>query len=216
MTTPNKPAAGPVHVFRRAEVDRIPERPSRVLVAEDEHLIALQICSMLTEIGLEAIGPVGDGNAALSLARTAAPHIALLDIRMPIMDGLETAKALMSELGTPSVIVSAHSTPEYSGAAGEAGVFGYLVKPVLAEQLRVTIDVSWHRYREQAAASFENGDLRRRMDERRVIEQAKWALVEKQSMKEPEAMRQMQERARSTRQPLIAVAKSVLEHGRLT
>ena len=95
-------------------------------------------------------------------------------------------------------------------------MFGYLVKPVLAEQLRVTIDVTWQRYREHAAASFEVGDLRRRMDERRVIEQAKWALVEKQSLKEPEAMRQMQERARSTRQPLIAVAKSVLEHGRLT
>lgn len=215
MTTPNKPAEPPVHAFRRSEIDHLPDRPSRVLVAEDEHLIARQICSMLSEIGLEAVGPVGDGQAALALARTAAPHVALLDIRMPLMDGLETARALMSELGTPSVIVSAHSTAEYSIAAGRAGVFGYLVKPVQAEQLRVTIDVSWHRFREHAAATFESGDLRRRMDERRVIEQAKWALVEKQSIKEPEAMRQLQERARSTRQPLIAVAKFVLEHGRL-
>ena len=121
MTTPNKPAAAFAHQFRRTEVDQLPERPSRVLVAEDEHLIARQICSMLTEIGLEAVGPVGDGSAAVVLARTAAPHLALLDIRMPGMDGLETAKALMAELGTPSVIVSAHSTPEFSAAAGRLG-----------------------------------------------------------------------------------------------
>lgn len=215
MTPPSKPGEAGVHVFRRTEVEKIPERPSRVLVAEDEHLIARQICAMVREIGLEAVGPVSDGNAALALSRTEQPHIALLDIRMPGLDGLDTARVLMAELGLPSIIVSAHSTPEYADAAGQAGVFGYIVKPVLAEQLRVTIDVSWRRYRDHAAATFEAVDLRRRMDERRVIEQAKWVLVEKQSMKEPEAMRQMQERARSSRQPLLAVAKAVLETGRL-
>lgn len=215
MSPPNKNAERPIVTLRRADIERLPEHPRRILVAEDDHLIARQLCTMLVELGQEIVGPAGDGDAALALARTKPPDLALLDIRMPGRDGLDTARILLSELGIPSVIVSAHATPEYADAAGQVGVFGYLVKPVMQDQLRMTIDISWRRFRDYAGSTFEVGDLRRRMEERRVIEHAKWVLVAKQKISEPEAMRALQDRARSTRQPLLAVAQSVIDSGQL-
>lgn len=218
MTAPrtNGPAASPVPVaFKRSQLERLPAKPDRILVAEDEHLVAMQLCSQLGELGYGVLGPAGDGEAAMRLARTSPPDLALLDIRMPAKDGLVVAAELLSELGVPSIIVSAHATGDYAAAAGSAGVFGYLVKPVMADQLRVTIDVSWKRFVDYANSAFEATDLRRRLDERRIIEQAKWVLVEKRRIGEPESMKLLQERARSTRQPLLAIAKLVIESGQL-
>ena len=215
MTSPNKNSDRPVVALRRAEIERLPEHPLRILVAEDDHLIARQLCTMLVELGREVIGPAGDGEAALALARTRPPDLALLDIRMPNRDGLDTARILLAELGVPSVIVSAHATQDYANAAAQVGVFGYLVKPVMPDQLRMTLDISWQRFRDYAGSTFEASDLRRRMEERRVIEHAKWVLVAKQHISEPEAMRALQERARSSRQPLLTIAQSVIESGRL-
>jgi response regulator NasT len=199
--------------LKRSQLERLPERPQRILVAEDEHLVAMQLCSLLGELGYSILGPAVDGESAMRLARTSPPDLALLDIRMPGKDGLVVATELLSELGVPSVIVSAHATGDYAAAAGSAGVFGYLVKPVMVDQLRVTLDVSWKRYADYANTAFEAADLRRRLDERRIIEQAKWLLVEKRRVGEPESMKLLQERARSTRQPLVAIAKQVIDSG---
>lgn len=175
----------------------------------------MELCSQLGELGYSILGPAVDGESAIRLARTSPPDLALLDIRMPGKDGLVVATELLAELAIPSVIVSAHATGDYAAAAGSAGVFGYLVKPVMVDQLRVTIDVAWKRFTDYANSAFEAADLRRRLDERRVIEQAKWLLVEKRHVSEPESMKLLQERARSTRQPLIEVAKLVIESGQL-
>lgn len=201
--------------LKRSQLDRLPTRPARILVAEDEHLVAMELCSQLGELGYSILGPAVDGESAIRLARTSPPDLALLDIRMPGKDGLVVATELLAELAIPSVIVSAHATGDYAAAAGSAGVFGYLVKPVMVDQLRVTIDVAWKRFTDYANSAFEAADLRRRLDERRVIEQAKWLLVEKRHVSEPESMKLLQERARSTRQPLIEVAKLVIESGQL-
>jgi len=200
---------------KRVQLERLPAKPSRILVAEDEHLVAMQLCAQLGELGYSILGPAVDGESAMRLARTSPPDLALLDIRMPGKDGLVVATELLSELAVPSIIVSAHATGDYAAAAGAAGVFGYLVKPVMVDQLRVTVDVAWKRYSDYATSAFEAADLRRRLDERRIIEQAKWVLVEKRRVGEPESMKLLQERARSTRQPLIAVAKFVIDSGQL-
>ncbi len=200
---------------KRVQLERLPSRPERVLVAEDEHLVATQLCAQLAELGYKTVGPAVDGESALRLARTSPPDLAILDIRMPGKDGIAVATQLLSELAVPSVIVSAHATGDYAAAAGAAGVFGYLVKPVMIDQLRVTLDIGWKRFTDYATSAFEAADLRRRLDERRIIEQAKWILVEKRRMGEPESMKLLQERARSMRQPLLVVAQKVIDSGQL-
>ena len=175
----------------------------------------MQLCAQIEELGFTVLGPTVDGESALRLAHASPPDLALLDIRMPGKDGLAVATELLAELAVPSIIISAHATSDYVTAAGAAGVFGYLVKPVMIEQLRVTLDVSWKRFCDFATSAFEAADLRRRLDERRFIEQAKWALVEKRRIGEPESMKLLQERARSTRQPLVTVAKFVINSGQL-
>jgi len=207
-----RPAMAP---RKRVQLERIAEKPQRILVAEDEHLVAMQLCAQLSELGYSILGPAVDGDAAMRLARTSPPDLALLDIRMPGKDGLAVAAELLTELAIPSIIISAHATSDYANAAATAGVFGYLVKPVMADQLRVTIDVGWKRFADYATSAFEAADLRRRLDERRLIEQAKWILVEKRRIGEPESMKLLQERARSTRQSLALVAKMVIDSGQL-
>jgi response regulator NasT len=200
---------------KRSQLERLPPRPERILVAEDEHLVAMQLCAQLGELGYSILGPAMDGDSAMRLARTSTPDMAILDIRMPGKDGLAVAAELLAELAIPSIIVSAHATGDYAAAAGAAGVFGYLVKPVMVDQLRVTLDVSWKRYADYATSAFEAADLRRRLDERRFIEKAKWILVEKRRIGEPESMKLLQERARSMRKPLLEVAQHVIDSGQL-
>ncbi len=175
----------------------------------------MQLCAQLKELGHTVLGPAVDGDSAMHLARATPPDLALLDIRMPGKNGLVVATELLGELAVPSIVISAHATSEYVAAAGAAGVFGYLVKPVMIEQLRVTLDVSWRRFCDYATSAFEAADLRRRLEERRFVEQAKWTLVEKRRIGEPESMKLLQECARSTRQPLVTVAKFVINSGQL-
>ena len=113
------------------------ELPARVLVAEDEHLIAVDLASTLENLGVEVIGPVGNGAQAVELARQQKPNLAILDIRMPSMDGLEAAGVLFCQMGIPVVIVSAYSDEEYVQSAARIGVFGYLIKPVTTDGIPI-------------------------------------------------------------------------------
>ena len=184
--------------------------PRRILVADDEHLVALSLSLSLGELGYTTVGPATDGARAVELARIAMPDLALLDIRMPKRDGIDAAAEIFSELAIPVVIVSAYSDPQEIGAASGAGVFGYLVKPVSTEQLRAAIEVAWSRFNQFLGAQRENSDLKRRLEERKTIERAKWAMVERFSVTEPEAMNTLRERARDSRRTLIEVALEVL------
>lgn len=188
---------------------------TRVLVADDEHLVATDIALSLTELGYVVVGPVGDGEAAAQLARVALPDLALLDIRMPKSDGIAVAQIILSELAIPSVILSAYSDPHQVEQASHAGVFGYIVKPAEPDQLRVSINVALARYHEHVAAQAESSDLRRRLEQRRVVEHAKWILVRSQSMEEPDAMKALQKAARDRRKPLVDIATAVVQTGSL-
>jgi response regulator NasT len=188
----------------------IPDRPARILIAEDEHLVAADLTAMLADDGYAPILAT-DGQEALDLARTAHPDMAILDIRMPRKDGLAAARELYYELGIPVIIVSAYSTPEEATQAQEAGVFGYLVKPVHPAQLRVGIDVAWQRFRVDAMERLRGETLVKRLEDRKVIEQAKWILVSTRSLTEPEAMKALQKQARDGRIPLAEVALDVVK-----
>lgn len=194
----------------RPRTREVPPRPSRVLVADDEHLVAMNLTLTLGELGYTVVGPASDGDEAVELARTAAPDLALLDIRMPRLDGFDAAKALFGELGVPVVILSAYSDDADIGRAAECGVFGYLVKPAGKGQLRAAIDVAWRRFVEHAENLRDSADLRRRLDERKIIEAAKWILVSARGISEPEAMRIMQKQARDSRRKLVTIAEEII------
>jgi AmiR/NasT family two-component response regulator len=189
----------------------LPDRPTRILVADDEHLVATDLALTLGSLGVTVVGPVADGEAAMHMARLATPDLALLDIRMPKRDGLSAAREMFAELFIPVVILSAYSDHSHVQAAQEAGVFGYLIKPAREDQLRVCLDVVWRKFRAFAALQSDNQVLRRRLEDRKLIEQAKWILVSRKLLSEPDAMKTLQKRARDARRPLVEVARAVIE-----
>jgi response regulator NasT len=187
-----------------------PLRPKRVLVAEDEHLVATNLTMMLSDLGY-TVQLVTDGQEAVDAARASRPDLILMDIRMPRRDGLSAAREVYEQLGVPVVVLSAYTEGTDLVGAQQAGVFGYMVKPVQREQLRVAIDVAWNRFQLHKSQSDEAQKLRKRLDERRVIEQAKWAMVSGKGMTEPDAMKALQRRARDNRAPLVDIANAVLK-----
>lgn len=192
----------------------------RILVADDEHLIATGLAGTLRDLGHEVVGIASDGEVALLMAREHHPDLALVDIRMPKLNGIEAAMALFTGLGVPSIIVSAYSDEEHikkiQSYGPSSGVYGYLIKPVSLEELRVAIGVALQRSamdREQAERTVQ---LERTLTNRRVVEQAKWILVEKHKLTEPAAHERLQKVARDRRKPLIEVAQGVIQSGDLT
>lgn len=192
--------------------DVIANSPKRILVADDEHLVATGICASLTDLGYQVIGPTADGNETIKLCEREKPDLALLDIRMPKMNGLEAAKTIFKQFGLPVMILSAYSDPEYVSIAAEIGVFGFLLKPASQDHLRVSIEVAWRRYQDYINQGFEIGSLKQRLNDRKTIEQAKWFIVQRKGNTEPEAMKMLQKQARNTRRTLIEVANSILDN----
>ncbi len=188
-----------------------PDTPTWVLVADDEHLVAAGMVAALTELGYTVVGPASTGDEAIAHARTERPDLAVLDIRMPGTDGLAAAETIYNELRIPVVMVSAYSDPEYVNSGNRIGVFGYLLKPVNRDQLRVGLEVSWSRFLKHLELAVEVGSLQDRLEQRKIIEQAKWIIVKRKGMEEPEAMRMLQRQARNGRRPLAEVAQAVIE-----
>jgi AmiR/NasT family two-component response regulator len=192
-----------------------PAEPKTLLIADDEHLVASGLAASLRELGYTVIGPAADGEEAIELCSAARPDMALLDIRMPKKDGLEAAEVVFRQLLIPVVIFSAYSDQEYVEAGNRVGVFGYLLKPVTQDQLRVGISVAWGRFLDHISQSTEISHLKERLESRKIVEQAKWVLVQRKNVSEPEAMRLLQRQARNNRRTLIDVAKSLLENEEL-
>lgn len=210
----------PIHkpipnVRAKARNSRLPEHPSKILIADDEHLVANGLASNLKELGYFVIGPAADGDEAIELSEAMQPDLALLDIRMPKKNGLDAAEVLFNDMAIPVIIFSAYSDPEYVDAGTRLGVFGYMLKPVTQDQLRVNISVAWSRYLDAAEKNSEITALKQRLEDRKLIEQAKWLIVERKSIPEPEAMKMLQRQARNNRRTLVDVSKSLLENQNL-
>jgi AmiR/NasT family two-component response regulator len=188
---------------------------SRVLIADDEHLVATGLAAAVRELGHDVVAVVGDGEAALEAARKNTPDLALLDIRMPRMTGIDAAKAIFEELGVPTIIISAYSDAEHVAQIQRnglsSGIFGYALKPVSAAELGVMIGTIRHR---AAIDDYRRGrvtQLETNLANRRTVEQAKWKMIEKLGISEPDAHDKLQRMARDRRRPLIEIAKLVLE-----
>lgn len=122
--------------------------PRRILVADDEHLVGRHTTSALKTLGFEVIGPAKNGAEAIALAEREKPEMAILDIRMPEMDGLAAARELWERYRMPVIILSAFSNDRYLDQARKTGVFGYLIKPAMMDDLRVSIGVAWSRFQD--------------------------------------------------------------------
>lgn len=193
--------------------------PCRVLVADDEHLVATGIANNARDLGHTIVGIAPDGDVAVTLARQHKPDLVLMDIKMPKMNGIDAAMLIYSELSVPSIIISAYADEEYIGKIhghGEsAGVFGYLIKPVSREQLSVELGVALQRAAVDTTRVTRIGQLENNLAQRRLVEQAKWILVQKRGIIEPEAHDLLQKAARDQRRTLAEIAQGVIDHGDL-
>jgi response regulator NasT len=200
------------HPTDQSTRDNLPIEPATILVADDEHLVASGIAGHLSELGYHVIGPASDGDEAIKLCQAVQPDLALLDIRMPARDGIQAAEEIFSQFAIPVIILSAYSDPDYVEGARSGGVFGYLLKPVTQDQLRVAISVAWSRYLGYMELTDQIHTLKERLEHRKTIEQAKWVIVKRKGIEEPDAMRLLQRQARNNRRSLIEVARSVLDN----
>lgn len=191
---------------------KLPAHPRKLLIADDEHLVASGLAANLEELGYTVIGPATDGDEAIEFCKVEHPDMALLDIRMSKKDGLAAGEIIFQRMGIPVVIFSAYSDPEYVDAGNRVGVFGYMLKPVTQDQLRVGVSVAWGRFLDYANQNSEIHTLKERLEHRKIIEQAKWVIVKRKGISEPDAMKALQTQARNNRRTLVDVARSVLEN----
>jgi AmiR/NasT family two-component response regulator len=187
-------------------------RPSlRVLVAEDEGLIRMDLVEMLEEDGYTVVGQAGDGASAVRLAAELRPDLVILDVKMPVLDGLSAAEQVVEARIAPVVILTAFSQRDLIERAREAGVMAYLVKPFQRKDLLPAIEMAVSRFTELVALEKEVGDLAGRLEARRLVDRAKSVLQTEQGMTEPEAFRFIQRRSMDERRSMRAVAQEVLE-----
>ena len=183
----------------------------RVLVAEDEALIRMDLVEMLEEEGYAVVGEAADGGAAVTMATELRPDLVLLDVKMPVLDGLSAAEQIVAARIAPVVILTAFSQRDLVERAREAGVMAYLVKPFQKKDLLPAIEMAASRFSELVTLEREVGDLTGRLEARKLVDRAKGRLQTEHGMTEPEAFRFLQRRSMDTRRSMRAVAQDVLD-----
>ncbi len=182
----------------------------RVLIAEDEALIRLDLAEMLVEEGYEVVGEAGDGETAVRLAEELKPDLVILDIKMPIMDGLAAAERIAGARIAPVIILTAFSQRDLVERARAAGAMAYLVKPFQKSDLVPAVEIALSRYSEIAALESEVAGLTDRLEIRKTVERAKGALMTTYGMTEPQAFKWIQRTAMDHRMTMKEVAERIL------
>jgi response regulator NasT len=181
-----------------------------VLIAEDEALIRLDLAEMLVEEGYEVVGEAGDGEAAVRLAEELKPDLVILDIKMPIMDGLAAAERIAGARIAPVIILTAFSQRDLVERARAAGAMAYLVKPFQKSDLVPAVEMALSRYAEIAALEAEVADLTARLEIRKAVERAKGTLMTTYGMTEPQAFKWIQRTAKDHRMTMREGAEQIL------
>ena len=193
VTTPAAPAAG-----------------LKVLVVEDEALIRMDLAEMLTEEGYVVAGEAGDGEQALELARRLHPDLVIMDIKMPKVDGIAAAAAIVEERIAPVVMLTAFSQRDLIEQARDAGAMAYLVKPFQRHELVPAIELAVSRFAEKRALEDEVATLSERLETRKVVDRAKGLLMDGHGLSESDAFSWIQKRAMQDRRTMRAVADEVI------
>ncbi|ROZ84495.1 ANTAR domain-containing response regulator [Gordonia sp. OPL2] len=183
----------------------------RVLVAEDDSLIRMDLIEMLREEGYEVVGEAPNGQVAVELTEQLTPDLVIMDVKMPIRDGIDAASEIAEKKLAPVVMLTAFSQREFIEKARDAGAMAYLVKPFTKADLVPAIEVAVSRYNEVSALEKEVATLGDRLETRKLVERAKGLLMEKQALSEPEAFKWIQRAAMDRRTTMKAVAQVVVE-----
>ncbi|MGA9870167.1 MAG: response regulator [Rhodococcus sp. (in: high G+C Gram-positive bacteria)] len=187
------------------------KRALRVVVAEDESLIRLDLVEMLREEGYEVVGEAADGQRAVDLAIELRPDLVIMDVKMPRRDGIDAASEIAEKRIAPVVILTAFSQRELVEKARDAGAMAYLVKPFSKADLMPAVELAASRHSEIGALESEIADLQERLETRKLIERAKGMLMTSQSLSEPEAFKWIQRAAMDRRTTMKAVAEVIID-----
>lgn len=210
-----KPEGAPSRRYRRlisvSDHDQSVVAPRRVVVAEDESLIRMDIVEILRDNGFDVVGEAGDGETAVALATELRPDLVIMDIRMPKLNGIEAAKRLSENHIAPVVLLTAFSQKELVDQAVEAGALAYVVKPFTPNDLLPAIEVALSRYQQILTLEAEVADLVERFETRKLVDRAKGLLNERMGLAEPEAFRWIQKASMDRRTTMHAVAQAIID-----
>ncbi len=186
----------------------------RILVAEDEALIRLDLVELLSENGMQVIGQASNGEEAVELARSLRPDVVVMDVKMPKLDGISAAELIAGERIAPVVILTAFSQRELVERASEAGAMAYVVKPFDSSDVVPAIEIAAARFAQILAVEAEVSDLQDRLASRKAVDQAKGLLQEALGLSEAEAFRWIQKTAMDLRKSMREVAEGVIDHNK--
>lgn len=190
-----------------------PGAARRVVIAEDEALIRMDLAEMLAEEGYDVVGQAGDGAKAVELAEQLRPDLVILDVKMPVLDGIAAAEQIAGARIAPVVILTAFSQRDLVERARDAGAMAYLVKPFTRNDLVPAIEMALSRFTEVATLEAEVADLSERLETRKAVDRAKSILQEQLQLSESEAFRWIQKTAMDLRLSMRQVADGVIAHG---
>ena len=182
----------------------------RILVAEDETIIRLDLRELLERSGFEVCAEARDGEEAVALAREHEPDLAIMDVKMPRLDGIEAARRILDERPIPIVMLTAYGQDELVSRAAEVGVFGYLVKPFRETDVLPAIHTARARHEELAALREEAESLAEALAARKAIERAKGLLMEKEGLSEQDAFARLRKASQVSGRPLKVVAEALI------
>jgi two-component system, response regulator PdtaR len=188
-----------------------PSRPTRVVIAEDEAIIRLDLKELLIEEGYDVVGETGRGDEAIELVRDLQPDLVILDIKMPGLDGLSAARHVAGERMAAVLILTAFSQRELVEQARDAGALAYLVKPFQKSDLIPAIEIALGRFAELTMLDRDITELQERLDARKLIDRAKGRLMDDHGLTEQDAWRFLQQQAMSNRVRVDDIANRVLD-----
>lgn len=189
-----------------------PRQPLRIVVAEDEAIIRLDLVEMLAEEGYLVVGEASRGDDAIELVRSLGPDLAIFDIKMPGLDGISAARVVVDEELCGVIVLTAFSQRDLIESARDVGVLAYLMKPFQKPELVAAVEVAVARHRERTALSNEVHDLRERLTTRKLVDQAK-AILLKRGLSEGDAFAEIQRSAMNSRSTMRAVAQAIVKAG---
>jgi AmiR/NasT family two-component response regulator len=190
--------------------ETVPRKRLRILLAEDETIIRLDLKETLERAGFDVCAEARDGEEAVELARAEEPDLAVLDVKMPRLDGIEAARRILAERPIPIVMLTAYGQDELVARAVEAGVFGYLVKPFRETDLLPAIQAAKARHAELQALREEAESLAEALATRKVVERAKGLLMERDGLSEEEAFKRLQRASQGSGRPMKVVAEALI------
>ena len=182
----------------------------RLVIADDESLIRMNLKETLVGLGYLVVGEAGDGVSVVNLARELRPDLVIMDIKMPKLDGIQAAKMLTEDKIAPELLLTAYSDRELVDRAREAGVVNYIVKPFRDAELLPAIEIAMARYAEFQEIDKKVGDLQETLETRKLVERAKGVLMDTQGLKEQEAFRKIQQLSMNTRKTMREIAQAIL------